>query len=587
MADADRHTLAKRARTEASDQPSCDEPPAKRTRPDTLSISATNTSLVIRSDTPPSQEPTFQQMWDAFAALERAEAEAEAKITKDDIDNADAEMPNPEHSEPDAEMPNPEHSEPDAEHFAMSVPDVLPESTLANTFEKHVMGLLSVVRAPFDVEPMGARLGYLASLLAELEAAGCCGVGTDVRSRASKDPRSLMLFFEAATQAQVRCQLWSLLRKGLTTASTMRWGPKGPQIPTHWLTSTDRSIYESPAIVFGRTNEATARTILFHYLVRRDDAQTGSDRFIFHTPRDLGEENVHSCGVLIDAHTGMLGASLDILVCPRDASGRLSPRPNTPMRFYEVKCRAKYAFDPTASDPLASAYAVLMAERSPEAFRTFLRSTRNPCVRHFPEDGVPGPEEALVSSNSSWLSGAPTRERRRCTKMERALLNLNRTVTSRVLLFGAPDVCRRTISPVPWSSGNIIHHEPVFANPRHTNFKQIFVQAYVLNSHFPDRQLLPHLVTFIGRRRAPAEEGVSFALGSARVDSGAVKVPPVPASVLPDQAIPIALILTPVLLDPSEFRTLQCCSRLAFNDTLTRVWASLSRVGGAAASETS
>lgn len=65
-------------------------------------------------------------------------------------------------------------------------------------------------------------------------------------------------------------------------------------------------------------------------------------------------------------------------------------------------------------------------------------------------------------------------------------MELNSGVVSEVLLFGAPDLGRHTISPVSWSSGDLVRREPVFANPRHPNFKQILVQGYVLDSHFPD-----------------------------------------------------------------------------------------------------
>lgn len=86
--------------------------------------------------------------------------------------------------------------------------------------------------------------------------------------------------------------------------------------------------------MFGRVNEPTARSLLFRYCVGRadDGGEAGADtrRFIFHEPGDLAEENVHTCGVLMDGHTGMVGASLDILVCPRDIHGYLAPVPKTP-----------------------------------------------------------------------------------------------------------------------------------------------------------------------------------------------------------------------------------------------------------------
>lgn len=145
-----------------------------------------------------------------------------------------------------------------------------------------------------------------------------------------------MGFYEAATQNQADCQLWALLRRGLTTASTLRWGAQGPCFSSQWLThnASLRLDAQSSAVMFGRVNEPTARNLLFRYCVGRADAGVNDDadagRFVFHQPGDLAEENVHACGVLMDGHTGMVGASLDILVCPRDPHGYLAPAPQTP-----------------------------------------------------------------------------------------------------------------------------------------------------------------------------------------------------------------------------------------------------------------
>lgn len=152
-------------------------------------------------------------------------------------------------------------------------------------------------------------------------------------------PRPLMGFYEAATQNQADCQLWALLRRGLTTTSTLRWGPQGPCFSPQWLkhNASLRPDVQSSAVMFGRVNRPTARSLLFRYCVGRadDGGKAGADtrRFIFHEPSDLAEENVHTCGVLMDGHTGMVGASLDILVCPRDIHGYLAPVPKTPWPF--------------------------------------------------------------------------------------------------------------------------------------------------------------------------------------------------------------------------------------------------------------
>ncbi|AFR32453.1 deoxyribonuclease [Leporid alphaherpesvirus 4] len=553
------------------------EPPLKRRRPDSLPIPDEPPDRSTFPKAPPTPpEPTYQQLWDAFAELEKSEA-ADTPEAADDSGAADN-TPSPAPRDMDDDMPIP------------AIPDALPESVLTNTFERHVRAMVSAARAPFDVEPLRARLEYLTSVMEALERANLIARGSAEAARKATgtegravDPRPLMLFFESATRPQSQCQLWSLLRTGLTTASRLRWGHDGPHIPPQWLTAADRPTLDAPSVMFGRVNEATARTILFRYLVSRDDVPASPRRFIF--SQDLCDEDVHSCGVLIDAHTGMLGASLDILVSPRDESGRLAPRPGRPLMFYEVKCRAKYAFDPGAGGPLAAAYDALLAKRSPEAFREFIRAARNPCVWYFPADGVPCTGEALVTSDPVWACRPTAPEKRRATKMERSLLALNRTARSRVLLFGAPNVADRTVCPVSWSCGGLVHTERLFANPRHSNFKQILVQAYVLNSHFPERAVVPHLVTFIGRRRTQAEEGISFALGAPTPEADG-RPHPAPASILPEQAIPVALILTPIHIDASEFRALQRCGRLTFDNAIAQIWASLSRAGDRAASET-
>ncbi|AHM95988.1 deoxyribonuclease [Papiine alphaherpesvirus 2] len=479
-------------------------------------------------------------------------------------------------------------STPEPGWSAVAIPDALPPHVLAETFERHLCGLLRGVRRPLDVEPLRARLGYLFSLATALEEAGMVdrGIGGHLlrlsRRAAAADPRPLMAFFEAATQNQAESQLWGLLRRGLTTASTLKWGPRGPCFSPRWLKNNDdpRLDFQSSAVMFGRTNEPAARALLFRYCVgRADDRDAEGDdagrRFVFCEPGDAPAASVHACGVLVDAHTGMVGASLDILVCPRDRHGCLNPAPGTPLRFYEVKCRAKYAFDPAdAGDPVVAAHRRLVARRSPADFRAFLRSIARPGVRYFAPGRVPGPEEALVSDHAVWADARAGDEKRRCSALDRALVGLNSGVESDVLLFGDPDPERRTVSPLAWSSGALVHREPIFANPRHPNFKQILVQAYVLASHFPECPLHPHLVTFIGRHRTPDEEGLSLRLEDAPASAPAAVRAAAGASILPDQAVPVALIITPVRVDAAIYDLIRRNSRLAFDETLARLWAS-------------
>ncbi|ARS01798.1 deoxyribonuclease [Macacine alphaherpesvirus 3] len=484
---------------------------------------------------------------------------------------------------------------------AAAIPDALPPHVLAETFESHLRGLLRGVRRPLDVEPLRARLGYLFSLVTALEEAGMVdrGIGGHLirlsRRAGAANPRPLMAFFEAATQNQAESQLWALLRRGLTTASTLKWGPRGPCFSPQWLRNNDdpRLDFQSAAVMFGRTNEPAARALLFRYCVGRADDIGGGDeagrRFVFREPGDAPAESVHACGVLVDAHTGMVGASLDILVCPRDGHGCLNPAPGTPLRFYEVKCRAKYAFDPAdAGEAVVAAHRRLVATRSPVDFRAFVRSIARPGVRYFAPGRVPGPEEALVSDHASWADARAGDEKRRCSAFDRGLVGLNSGVVSDVLLFGEPDLERRTISPLVWTSGGVVHREPIFANPRHPNFKQILVQAYVLSSHFPECPLRPHLVTFIGRHRTLDEEGVSLRLEDAPAPAPAAARAAIRGSILPDQAVPVALIITPVRIDAAVYDVIRRNSRLAFDETLARIWASRDPASRpAAAGETS
>ncbi|BAP00691.1 deoxyribonuclease [Pteropodid alphaherpesvirus 1] len=501
---------------------------------------------------------------------------------------------------------------------ATSIPNTLVPEILSKTFSRYLRELLVGIDHPLDIEPLQARLGYLYSVVKALEECGMIGEGLSrhlicqSRPQAANskllrpglpvvNPKPLMRFLEAATQSQGDSQLWALLRRGLATATTLKWTNQGPAFASQWLDGVvEQSIAgRGAAIAFGRTNELTARTILFRYCVGRVDQMAASDleeRFIFHQPEDMAEENVHTCGILMDTHTGMVGASLDILVCPRDEHGCLSPPPKYPLAFYEVKCRAKYAFDPMdLQNPTAIAYAQLMTQRSPVAFREFMQSISKPGVQFISQGNFPGPEEALVTTSSLWdqSSGAPTKKRR-CPAADQALVKLNKSVTSSILLFGTPDLERRTIEPVRWDSGCLFYREPLFVNPRHPNFRQILVQAYVLASHFPDSPVFPHLVTFIGRQRTVAEEGVSFWLETPRASRACPSnqdPPPPPvstrASIAADQAIPVAVIITPVQLDVAVYKVLQRNSRLAFDNTLAQLWASRTPKSVLVAAETS
>ncbi|QOD40207.1 alkaline exonuclease [Macropodid alphaherpesvirus 2] len=487
-------------------------------------------------------------------------------------------------------------TEEDLSWSASIIPDTLASHITASTFGKHLRALVAEVQSPSEIDPLGARVNYLYKLATQLEDMGLvscgiskrlCNISQSAPAARPPDPKPLMRFFEAATQNQIECNLWALLRNGLTTASTLKWDARGPCFSPQWLQQNTDFRREAPgqasAVIFGRLNEPTVRTLLFKYSIGRADEPTGNEneqKFIFHQPTDISDEQVHTCGVLMDAYTGMVGASLDILVCPRDQHGLLAPPPNFPLSFYEVKCRAKYAFDPMdITKPIVAAYNNLLSARTPAAFQAFIQSINKPGVQYMAPETIPGPEEALLTAATQWKPCDGRVTKRRPTALDKQLLELNKTAMSDILLFGPPDVHAQTIQPLSWSSGNFVYKSPIFANPRHSNFKQILVQAYVLSSHFAQRPIYPHLVTFIGRYRTPEEEGLNFQLESRSLsgtpeDNQDGTYNSAKATITPEQAIPVALLITPIHIDQNIYTALRHNSQTAFADTVAHIWAS-------------
>lgn len=232
---------------------------------------------------------------------------------------------------------------------ASVIPNALPSHILAETFERHLRGLLRGVRAPLAIGPLWARLDYLCSLAVVLEEAGMVdrGLGRHLWRLTRRAPGRRGRRGAPAPHGVLRgghAKPGRLPAMGPAPAGPhdrihLRWGPQGPCFSPQWLkhNASLRPDVQSSAVMFGRVNEPTARSLLFRYCVGRadDGGEAGADtrRFIFHEPSDLAEENVHTCGVLMDGHTGMVGASLDILVCPRDIHGYLAPVPKTPWPF--------------------------------------------------------------------------------------------------------------------------------------------------------------------------------------------------------------------------------------------------------------
>uniref|UniRef100_A0AAU0K882 Viral alkaline exonuclease n=1 Tax=Anatid alphaherpesvirus 2 TaxID=3080522 RepID=A0AAU0K882_9ALPH len=457
------------------------------------------------------------------------------------------------------------------------------------------------------VEPIYHRLMYVLRLLRTMDSEGMtisaaemAFGGASSASDASElkaalgseeAARNVCLAVEAETTPQAGCDLWTILRKCLMTASTIKWDRRGPKCEPDLrvVDTATRSGPPSNSIAFGNANESLARSALVACVLgpgyaktpdgldpsRLDDADAA---FTFDAAAALDSEP-YSCGLLIDPRTGMIGASMDVLACDRGGDGLLRPHPlEKTLEIYEIKCRAKYLFVPGSNTEPAMCYDRLMRERSPGAFRRFIMSIKRPCVEYFTQArGTPGTCEALATCHDDWKTWAgpePTRpgvraRRARCGEVDTRHLELNKAGRSSVWLFSDPDLDTLEIGPLPWSTGELSLDVPIFANPRHQNFKQILVQAYVLAAYYPDRTIAPHLVTFIGRERRRDELGRRFTLlGPSTVGcvgSG--------QTVSPEQAIPVALVVTPVRLDESLFGLIEEAGREAFSIASEEIWA--------------
>ncbi|APO15904.1 deoxyribonuclease [Bubaline alphaherpesvirus 1] len=439
-------------------------------------------------------------------------------------------------------------------------------------------------------DPVACRAAYVRHVLARAGAPPA----------AARDARGLFLAVEAATRGQAACDLWWLLRRSLATASSVRWGAAGPRPLVRLGRGPAAEERDTAATAFGRDNEPLARALVRACCVPPGDLPTpdglleggGGGRadelgpvFVFDAAAGAAPAGAaaaaaeeHTCGLLIDPRTGALGASIDMLVCDRDARGELAPHPTqTSLGVFEIKCRAKYAFDPDDGGATARAYAALLAARSAAALRAFLRSVRRPGVEHCPPDGCPGAAEALASCAEAWAAPPPAgaAPARRCSEFDRRHLALNRSVTSRVWLFNEPAAHSGAIELAAWDTGETALEAPLFANPRHANFKQILVQSYVLAGYFPGRAAAPHLVTFIGRRRRAREQGPL----AVRAGPGAEA-----CAVPREGAVPVLLIATPVAVDGELAReALERPAREAFRAALGESWDRRRRAAGAAA----
>nr|WRX04008.1 alkaline nuclease [Suid alphaherpesvirus 1] len=481
---------------------------------------------------------------------------------------------------------------------ALVLPNSLPEELAARTFLRF---LRAAPRPAAGGAPLAYRLAYVHDLLVELARHGLAAPDAAAAAFGGARPppapadvpaaaaRAAILTVEAATRAQSESDLWTLLRRGLATASTVRWGADGPRFPPTWCeASTARcGTPDNAALIFGRVNERVARAAVAALYAEAPTpdlpaAATGGDEgdgdgakeemFTFdETGAPPPGHDLFSCGLLLDPRTGMVGASLDLLVCDRDARGRLAPhRTQTEMLFFEIKCRAKYLFSADDASPTARAYARLLGRPDADTLRGFLNSIARPGVEFF--EGAPGPGEALATADPAWrragAEDAPA-TRRRCGAFDARHVAANAHAQSEVWLFSDPVDGRQDI--VPWASGERALRVPVFANPRHANFRQILVQSYVVAGVFPDRPARPHLATFFGRRRRPCEQNRTLDLASL-------------CDVPPACAVPVLLIVTPVSVCEGAFEDLRTRAEEAFRATASRTWDSAAADSPATAS---
>ncbi|SCO83587.1 deoxyribonuclease [Spheniscid alphaherpesvirus 1] len=474
------------------------------------------------------------------------------------------------------------------------VPDTLPARFHGYTFYDYLETDLRRSDYGMTVSPIYHRLAFLRDIVTWLEQDGfavdvvrdlfggphVCMEPAHVLANAlgSEHTTAIGLALEAETRLQSQCDLWKIMRKCLMTASAMRWDNYGPRLASGWnAPETPRSDFcTSRSIVFGNTNEQTARSLLAAYHLGAsapptpdglDNVNSNQSVFLFD---DKKEREPYTCGLLLDVRTGMMGASMDMLICERDAMGLLRPHSSeTELEIYEIKCRAKYLFNP--ENPLsriASRYKKLLNTRTLKTFYRFINSIEKPCIEYFLPGSVPSANEALISCHDDWKMPVKTSGRERCYDLDRRHIDLNEAERSRVMLFSEPNRTTRTVSPLTWATGETTLEIQVFANPKHSNFRQVFIQSYVLSGYFPDRKPKPHIVTFFGRERRQDEIGLSFSL------SGVIEPwsSNLDLTIRPEQAIPVALIVTPVIVDTDLFEVIERAGLRAFETLSEELW---------------
>ncbi|QEG54063.1 Alkaline nuclease [Cacatuid alphaherpesvirus 2] len=437
-----------------------------------------------------------------------------------------------------------------------------------------------------SVEPLYHRLAYISKLISWIEDADFSkGIlsrlfrsnrplsAEEVRSSLTpQDIDEILLFVESETKKQVECDLWKVLRQFLITASTLKWVKNKPCSKPDWFKVNDFCrgtpgfFQQNMAITFGLTNESCARKLIVAYVSGQKETNQhteDSDEFF---RLNVGEvtEDLFSCGLMLDKRSGMIGASMDMAIA------RYDPQTNAldNIVIFEIKCRAKYVFSvDDKTRPLSSLYKKMLSSPSEKTVKNFLFGINSPGVEFFPVGSTPSAAEALVTSSTNWAkSDAKATLRKRGCCIEKRHLHLNKEVSSSIYLFAEPCLENNSIRPIIWPTGKPSCEIPIFINPKHQNFKQIFVQTYVLSDYFPGISISPYLVTFIGRNRTPEELCRVFELTGVREDLTE------PIYLDHTHAIPVLLIITPVIIDEEHYNDLKSLGKEAFEFSVQEIW---------------
>lgn len=407
--------------------------------------------------------------------------------------------------------------------------------------------------------PKSTRIKYLSDIIEKMETLGYyCGVTDSV---AEENDEWLGRFIERETREQSSSDLWKTLRKSLLSASRMYPNLK-TQKPIPYTIKMG-TMDDCAASLYGLINEKSAKNILLKYygnecpnLVIKPVLTEESDTLVIDDDDEASDFNT-SMGLLLDMETGMYGASLDLLLCPRDNKGMLDFTAAEKLYFFEIKSKIKYTCDILDGSPLSSAMAAFCESASLEDFKRLVKETRVPVVQYVCDNTTsPSSTECLLSNDPSWAQNPRKRGKSAKDQPEfiKKFYKMNKDKTSTLIVFGCPD------SKTSCIKEKAVHYNvPVFINSNHSHFSQILTQAYVVQTYPQAKQkpILPHLATLFTRRRTTDEVGKSI------IDVSGKELDP-------RADIPVALLVTPVDVG-SDFSCLTEFAELTWNHWLWEI----------------